>query len=239
MDIRLLDNVTHTALTERMKTKVCSINDAVGNILRFNDKIFIVTCKHVADDFFKRDQGYIILRDNTRIYSNQLRYISSTKDFIDIALIEILNTENINDFFEGNDLLILDDFKSEFEKSLFFIFGFPAQLYFQKEEKEYIPWISYMTIKSNNIESNENFLYLDYDINSEKNIINEKELKTKLPKAPGLSGAFIFKINTFDKNEIWHPSFAKAVAIQSTWNGKNWIKSSNIKYLFQLLNSAT
>ena len=237
--MRLLDNVTHTALTERMKSKICSINDAVGNILRFRGKLFIVTCKHVADDFFNQNRPYIILRNNTRIYSNQLKYISSTTDSIDIAIIEILNTNMIDDCFEENDLLILSDFKSEFKNSLFFIFGFPEQLYFQKEGKEFIPWISYMTLKSNSKESNESFLYLDYDINSEKNIINEKELKTRLPKAPGLSGAFIFKIDKFDKNEIWYPSFAKAIAIQSTWNKKSWIKGTNVKYLFQLLDKAT
>lgn len=71
-----------------------------------------------------------------------------------------------------------------------------------------------------------------------KNILIEKELKTILPKAPGLSGALIFKIDKIDNKEIWYPSFAKAIAIQSTWNGESWIKGSNIKYLNQLLVSA-
>jgi hypothetical protein len=239
MNIRLLDNVTHTALIERMKQKICLLNDAVGNLFKFNNKLFIVTCKHVADGFFHQNNPYIILRDNTRIYSENLKYVASSNDSIDIALIEILNRKQINEYFETFDLQIIEDFNnSELENSVFFIFGFPKQLHFSKDEKEYIPWMSYMTIKSKNVKSDTDFLYLDYDRNSEKNILIEKELKTILPKAPGLSGALIFRIDRIDNKEIWHPSLAKAIAIQSTWNGENWIKGSNIKCLNQLLMAA-
>jgi len=98
--------------------------------------------------------------------------------------------------------------------------------------------MSYMTIKSKNRKSEENFIYLDYEVKKEQKIIHEKEIKSLLPKAPGLSGAFIFKLDRFEggKNELWHPSFAKAIAVQSSWDEKSWIKGSNIKYLYQLLN---
>lgn len=242
MNDRMLRNTTHTALTERMKPKICAINDAVGNIFRHKNKFYIVTCKHVADDFFSQNYQYIIIRGNSRIYSDKLKYVASINSVIDIALIEILYSSQISEYFEEDDLEIINDYGvHEFENSVFFIFGFPEQLYFNKNGKQYIPWMSYSTIKSKNKISDENFIYLDYETNSEKNIINEKELKTFLPKAPGLSGAFIFKVDRFEgeKNELWYPSFAKAIAVQSTWNEKSWIKGSNIKFLYQLLNVAT
>lgn len=240
MNDGLLENTTHTALTDRIKPKICSINDAVGNILRYKGKFYIVTCKHVADDFFSQNHHYIILRGNNRIYSDRLKYITSTSNLIDIALIEILDSSQITEYFEEDDIEIIDDYgNNEFENSVFFIFGFPEQLYFNKDGKQYIPWMSYMTIKSKNKKSDNNFIYLDYEINVEKNIINDKKLKTILPKAPGLSGAFIFKIDRFEKKDLWYPSFAKAIAVQSAWNKKSWIKGSNIKFLFQLLRIAS
>jgi len=242
MNDRLLHNTTHTALTERMKPKICAINDAVGNIFRYRQKLYIVTCKHVADDFFSQNHQYIILRGNSRIYRDNLKYIASTNSAIDIALIEILHSSQVSEYFEEDDLEIIDDYDNkEIENAVFFIFGFPEQLYFNKDGKQYIPWMSYMTIKSKNKKSDGNFIYLDYEVNNEKNIINEKKLKSILPKAPGLSGAFIFKVDRFEgeKNELWKPSIAKAIAIQSTWNEKSWIKGSNIKYLYKLLNTAT
>lgn len=173
MDIKLLDNVTHMALIERMKQKICLLNDAVGNLFKFNNKLYVVTCKHVADGFFYQNHPYLLLRDNTRIYSENLKYVSSSNDSIDIALIEILNRSQINECFEPFDLQIIEDFNNnELENSVYFILGFPKQLHFTKDEKEFIPWMSYMTIKSKNVKSDANFLYLDYDRNSEKKYSN-------------------------------------------------------------------
>jgi len=156
MNDRLLHNTTHTALTERMKPKICSINDAVGNILRYRQKLYIVTCKHVADDFFSQNHQYIILRGNSRIYTDNLKYIASTNSEIDIALIEILHSSQVSEYFEEDDFEIIDDYNNkEIENTVFFIFGFPEQLYFNKDGKQYIPWMSYMTIKSKDKKSDE------------------------------------------------------------------------------------
>ena len=97
--------------------------------------------------------------------------------------------------------------------------------------------MSYLTVKNKSVASDEKFLYLDYPREGGNTIINESGLKTILSKAPGLSGAFIFQINTFInvKTEIWEPSISKIVAVQSSWNKKNWLKGCNIKFLVELL----
>ena len=71
-------------------------------------------------------------------------------------------------------------------------------------------------------------------------ILRENKIKTILPKANGLSGAFIFLVETFkeDNKTIWQPALAKVIAIQSTWNEKDWIKGINIKYLIELLENS-
>jgi len=133
MNIRLLHNTSHTALTERVKPKVCAINDAVGNIFRYQNKLYVVTCKHVADDFFSRNDQYIILRGNSRIYSDKLKYLASTNNLIDIALIEILDSNQTIDFFEEDDLEIVNDLsKDDFENSVFLFLVFPNNYFLIK-----------------------------------------------------------------------------------------------------------
>lgn len=242
MNDKLLNNALHNAITRNIITKLCAIDDATGNILKYNNRFYVVTCKHVADDFFRYRNSYILLKDNSRIYINKLKYVASTqpKTQADIALIEILESEKIKDFFEENDLEIIKDFKEINSKDSFlFICGFPEQLNFIEDGKQKLPYFSFGTNKSTVRSSDEDFIYLDYDMNKEHIIIHEKNLKAHLPKAPGLSGAFIFKIDVFrDKpDKIWYPSkVAKAIAIQATWKkAENWIKGSSTKFLFELL----
>ena len=172
MEDKLLKDVVHHAIQERIKPRCCAISDATGNILKYKNKFYIITCKHVADYFFNRNNqnNYVILRDNSRIYSDKLKYIAATDNKIDadIALIEILDASHIEDYFEECDLQIVNDFKdTNSEYSFFFIFGFPEQLYFYKDNKQYIPHFSYGTNKSTIRNSDENFIYLEYIMNKE------------------------------------------------------------------------
>lgn len=52
MDENSLRDAAHSALTEAIKPKICSISDSTGNIIKYKNKFYIVTCKHVANDFF-------------------------------------------------------------------------------------------------------------------------------------------------------------------------------------------
>lgn len=239
MDENSLRDATHSALTEAIRPKICSISDSTGNIIKYKNKFYIVTCKHVAKVFFYLKDKSIILKDNSRIYPDELKYIDSTNDDIDIALIEILNNTNVKNYFEEKDIEVIPDFREyNFENSFLFIYGFPYTKHFFKDDKEYITYISYADNLSKDKEPNEQFIYFEYDTARERSIVGSEKLKTTLPDPRGLSGAFIFKIDRFEKgkNEIWKPtSVANAIAIQTSWNKNKWLKGSNIKYLYELL----
>lgn len=239
MNDKLLVDKTHDALTKWVKPKVCLINDAVGNILKYKDNFYIVTCEHVTKDFFENKNSYIILDGNSRIYSDDLKYFGSIDNEIDVALIEVKNNDSIKNYFEEKDLEVIDNFSNyNFNNSSLFIFGFPKQFVIDKENKQYFHYISYGAELSKEKSSDDKYIYIEYDRSTERRIINEKELKAELPSARGLSGAFIFKIDRFEKgkNDIWDPaSVAKAVAIQIEWNKRSWLRGVNIKYLFELL----
>ena len=228
-----------SALVERSKIRSCFINDATGNLLSYKDKKYIITCRHVADGFFNNKKQYVLLRDNKKIFKDDLKYFTRTNEHIDIAVIEILKQDGITNFYTMEDFEFIDDFnQAVINETSYFIFGYPAQLTYENDGKEFILWMSYLTVKSESISSTQDLLYLDYARESEKNIITEKGIKTILPKARGLSGAFIFKIECFkeQKHKLWLPSFAKIIALQSSWNKTNWLKGCNTKYLFELLN---
>lgn len=237
MNQKQLDNEVHKAITERVRSRICDIGDATGNMIKHAGKVYIVTCRHVADYFFEKDKSYIPLKDNNRIQFDQLKYCGRTNSILDIALIEVLDINLVRDYYESQDFEIIDDFRQhDFSEINLFICGFPEQLCIRKDQMKKNIYFSFGANISNDRPSNKDFIYLKYDRESDSNITTEG-LLTKLPKAPGLSGAFIFKVETFkgEKTDIWQPSFAKIIAIQSTWNEKNWLKSTNIKYLFELL----
>lgn len=237
MSQQQLNTEINNALTERVRARSCEISDGTGNIIKYNEKIYIVTCKHIADDFFNDNNSYVILRNNDRIYKNQLEYYNRTKDYLDIALIAVLDSNLVKNYYELVDFDAIDDFsKHDFSETNLFICGYPSQISFTKNSRKNILYFSYGTLISNTKLSDENFIYLSYNRESDSNITREG-LITRLPEARGLSGAFIFKVETFkgELTDIWQPSFAKIIAIQTDWNKKNWLKATNIKHLFKLL----
>ena len=237
MNFDQIEETMKIALMEHCKIRSCFINDSTGNMVTYNNKKYIITCRHVADDFFSNDCQYVLLRDNNKIFKSDLSYVNKTDEDIDIAVIEILNYDKHIECYKIHDFELIEDFSTpDYSESSFFIFGYPAQLKYDKNGNEYILWMSYLTLKSEAKSSTQDYLYLKYPRESDKNILNESKIKTILPKAPGLSGAFIFVIKTFHEtnSELWLPSYAKIVAIQSSWNQRDWLKGCNTKYLLEL-----
>ena len=193
-----IENSMKSALMERSKIRSCFINDSTGNLLYYDNNKYIITSRHVADDFFSNNTKYVLLRNNKKIYKENLEYVAKTNLTIDIAVIKIVDYEELTEFYTIDDFDFINDFNlADFHQASFFIFGYPTQLKYEKDNKEFILWMSYLTLKKESVSSTEDFLYLDYPRDSEKNILSENKIKTILPKAPGLSGAFIFRINTF------------------------------------------
>jgi len=90
MDPELLEKEVRHTLGEYAKSRMCSMSGiGTGNLVRFEQRLYIATCRHVADAYFHHNRPYIVLRGNTRIHSDQLEYVVRTNKQIDIALIEV------------------------------------------------------------------------------------------------------------------------------------------------------
>ncbi len=70
-----------------------------------------------------------------------------------------------------------------------------------------------------------------------ENIDTANRSKIKLPPALGLSGSFVLKVPKFagKQKKIWTPDLAKVIAMQIEWDEANFLRSSNIKLMFALL----
>ena len=129
-------NARHT-LTEYARSRTCSLGGVgTGNVVRVRDRAFVVTAKHVADDFYRLKRPRVIFRHNYKILSEQLEYISSTDDNLDIALLAVagLNTEVVS--YDYDDFEFIDDFRTySFDRVNLQVYGFPKQLQHQTEHR--------------------------------------------------------------------------------------------------------
>ena len=233
-----LDSLAQTAMTERIRSRLCSVGGiGTGNLVYFQGRRFIVTCRHVADSFFSGNGPYVILRDNQRIQRTDVEYVDRTNDEIDTAIIEILDDELECEFFEERDLKVIDDF-SEYpldEVNLLFC-GFPSHLSRETEQGIGHMWMSYMTLVSEERQPSENFLYCSYEMEEPVNL-NKEDVKTKLPRAPGLSGAFMLEVapHEGDQADLWSPDDVKVIALQRSWDRHSWVKGVNVKHAVKLM----
>ncbi len=232
-----VNKFVHTSLTEYLKDRIVVFGNGTGNLIRIGNRSFIVTCRHVATDFFKLPFSYIILRDNHRIPKSQLCLIAQTDLNIDIAIIEIKGTYTARGVFTPSDFQLIDDFSSfDFSNTNVILCGLPSDIAQRDEEGNvYHVLMSFMTLPHKTIRQEVDYFYCEYP--TVKHVVeNQSVRRLKLPPAPGLSGSFILKVSQFDgtKEDFWLPSFAKVFAIQQSWDESSFVKGSNLKYLVSL-----
>ena len=236
-----LDKEATHGFTERTKARMCSVGGVgTGNVLKIENRFLIITCCHVADIYFEQKRPYIILYGNKRIKTEKLQYIARTENKYDIAIIEVVEDCTIQTWYERVDFELIDDFGAySFEKTNLFVCGFPEHLSYENEKGIFRMWMSYTTLPHDEKKATEDFIFGKYPMDKD-NLVTYNGLRTKLPRAPGLSGAFIYKVSQFtgDMDELWTPAHAKVIAIQTSWNTKSWIKGTNIKHMFSLLDKA-
>jgi predicted transcriptional regulator len=108
-----LEYQARRALTELARSRTCSLGGiSTGNLLRVRERAFIVTAKHVADDFYKLKRPRVIFRHNYKILSEQSEYVSSTDDSVDIALIAVNNLKAEAVSYGYEDFKFIDDFRT-------------------------------------------------------------------------------------------------------------------------------
>jgi hypothetical protein len=218
---------------------MCLINEGTGNLLTVKGRLFIATCQHVAEEFFKeRKYRYVILHRNDRIKKDDLELVAYKGGEIDVALIEVHITLSDYPTYKLNDIEVFETFDMvDFEKTNIVISGNPDELSKDKDGLGilYTP-ITFTTLPEASKLPCSDFLYCSYPMVNDV-IENQSGRRMKLPAAGGLSGAFMLKQREFagPKEQIWTPDIMKVVAIQHSWDKKSYIKGTNIKYLIQLL----
>ena len=210
-NIEEIEDHAFSGIIEYIRDRFVVIGNGTGNLLNVGNRNFIVTCKHIAEQFFNSGRTYVVLRDNVRISLKNMKLLLVTEDDLDIALIEILGEFHSRGVYSLNDLLIIEDFaKYDWENTYLVICGLPGDLVQRDRSGDFHHfYLSFLTIPHKSMKHSENFIYVDYSMKKEMIEIQSKS-KINLPKAPGLSGSFILKIGQFDsqKKELWLPSTA-------------------------------
>ena len=235
----LLDNIQES-LVEAHKNKICGLwygdsgkkeECGTGNILKYKNKFYILTCEHVATDFFRSNNAYIAFRDKTQIHKDDLDYVDKDSN-LDVALISPRKDLQFNDYFTIDDFEFIPDFSNRnLQGDAFFLFGFPAEYVdIENLRRDYTP-LAYLTDLYSGREATENILYLNYPGSPDEVDISGPH--EKLPEAFGLSGSLIFNVSKdiLDSGNVWDTSKSKIVAIQYAVSDKKYIVCGNTKCL--------
>jgi hypothetical protein len=233
-----LDKFVHSSLAEYLKDRIVSLGVGTGNLLKVGNRSFIVTCRHVATDFFRLAFTAAILRDNYRIPKDHLRVAAQTDDKIDIAVIEIDGSYIARGSFTLVDVEPVSDFSTyDFSKSNIILSGYPIDIA-QRDDQGllYRVPMTFMTRPHRSIQQTADYLYCEYPTATEV-LENPSGRELRLPAAGGLSGSFMLEVSEFEgtKYDLWQPSVARVLAVQQSWNESSWVKGSNVKHLIALL----
>ena len=107
----ITNSETFNALKEYYLDKLVLFPNSTGTLLKIGNRVYIVTCHHVATEYFSRYRSAAILRENIRIPFCDLRLAGATDDNIDIALIECEKSPPAKDFYSMDALEAIDDRK--------------------------------------------------------------------------------------------------------------------------------
>ena len=240
IDSEDLDSLAQTAITERIRSRMCSVGGiGTGNLVQFQGQRFIVTCRHVADSFFNGNGSYVILRDNQHIQRTDIEYTDRIVQRFDTAVIRILKNKIESQFFERRNFNVIGDFgEYPLEEFNLLFCRFPSDLSQKTEKGIGHTWMSYVTLVSEERQPEEYFLYSSYEMD-ESVILNLEDIKTKLPRSPGLSGTFIFEVppHEGELEEIWSPDDVKVIAMEMSWDRQLWVKRVNVKHAVKIIES--
>lgn len=231
-----LEELARKSLIEYSKARMCLVASiGTGNLISNNGKKYIITCKHVADEFFQMKTPVVTLLSNKKIGIDKLNYIGSSDKF-DIAVIEVYDNTITDVFYEPIDFQTIEDFTNyNFEEADLHLCGFPFSFRYETESERERYWFSYLTVPIKS-KTEKDFIYCDYPVGKDLTIFNSSD-KSKLPDPKGMSGSFLHLIDApaTKENEIWSLKFVKVIAMQISWNIKSHLKCVNIKHIKSIL----
>jgi hypothetical protein len=229
-----------TILREKFRRHLCSIwysntqdgakyGIGTGNLIGHDNLLYVLTCHHVVEHFFKLPHSEINMAENLTITKKQVSFVASDEDE-EIALIKLEYgfDETLLMPLTTNDFENVQDFTNyPVDESVFFVAGFPFDLTKKRKNITSIIPLFFQTVEYHGKQTEPTRLYLDYD----------KVESPSLPTAPGLSGAGIWYVPPIVSNEgsLWSPEMVKLISIQYAWMKNEYIVGSRVTKLFEWL----
>jgi len=199
-------------------------NVGTGTLIKHGNDFYILTCEHVATEFFKSENAIIALGNAEYLDSSEAKYFRKSKRD-DLALLKLkdskklgnLSPKTISDFAFKN--LNTD------HEALYYLCGFPAEEVKAIENKRDFKGFTYFAVSINKM-CTKNKLYLEYD---------KSDSKYPLPAPKGCSGSLIFEyINPSSaqrKGKIWYPTLGKAVSVEHKSDSNTYIIGTTVRML--------
>ena len=232
-----IEKQLNTILKEKFRRHICSIlydhgkSVGTGNLIKHNDQLFILTCRHIAIDAYASKSFEIIFPTNKVVHGNQIALFRKYK-YDDIALLRI---EEPNPQVEDLVPLTLSEFTTSADLRIFsqsnsqiVLGGFPVDLARQDISKGTTPILKallFQTMPPIGKRQTKARIYLEYQ--------PENTNTRYLPDAPGLSGAGIWYVPV--NNQILSPTHWKIIAIQSAWKRGEYIVGTTVRKIFEWL----
>lgn len=244
-------NLINSILSKFCHEKTCAFwwysartkKEAIGtaNVVRYQGKFFILTCKHVADAAFAADSARLIFHDHPAVDRQCLIYLDKTTDELDMALIGFSTEQAFHDFHDIAALASVEDFSSHpFEDECLHIYGYPGEYAESAPGQRKFQGFSFMTNPHGTVQSTKDFLYCEYPAGLDE--IDTSHASKRLPAPYGLSGSFIFLVEGFrEEKPIWAADGSSGiVAMQSATfqqadGGYKYLKGVNVSHGMAML----
>ena len=213
-----------------------------GTFLRVGDRLFLITAKHVVDDY-SADKLAVPsnpIRDPDPRTLGKIKVTSAKQDFVDVAVIELLEDDAIPRVSKGWGLITLDDVALASEDGEFALCGYPSRAGIRP--KQHLIGSTLLAFNTYRLESDppdadrpvhkDLDLFFRYDVKAESDggVIDT-------PHLGGCSGCSIWEWHEVPEHEVWSADKAfKVVAVQSRMaKDFSYFRAKSWTYVHQLL----
>jgi hypothetical protein len=231
-DIKILNEITQAISSATIKY-TCLLwygeygaeeNVGTGNLIIHDDCYYLLTCEHVATEFFGSKNAVAGFGNANFLDLSEMEYYKESKED-DLALIKILNRNKMGGLLPKK----ISDFSfkklDDEHEALYYFCGFPAEEVKAAQEKRGFNGLTHFAPALKD-KCTEHKLYLEYD---------KSHPMYPLPNPKGFSGSLIFEyINASSAkkmDKIWYPTLGKAVSVLCRSDTRAYVMGTTIRKL--------
>jgi len=200
-----------------------------GTFLSADDRLLILTCEHVATEFFAARHSKVLYGSGSELPRECVRPLRSNKR-ADLALLEVIGWEipeqcRPRACSELQLNLDLRTIHSEYRG--FILTGFPAEwVAVPGHKRRTVQAITYFTSPAERHQSSKHRLYLEY----------QRQPGLLLPDPEGVSGALVIGIRGVNTPNGTPWTFGAPIALQAAWHpSKRYLTCRSLKPLARWL----